>query len=118
MGQIVLVVDDSTLNLKVAKDILIQHFEVECAKSGLEALEMMKQKKPDLILLDYHMPQMNGFEFIEVVKNNEEYKEIPIIMLTADNDRETEVRGFQLGVMDFITIYAIRSDTPIRFMQG
>lgn len=103
MGQIVLVVDDSTLNLKVAKDILIQHFEVECAKSGLEALEMMKQKKPDLILLDYHMPQMNGFEFIEVVKNNEEYKEIPIIMLTADNDRETEVRGFQLGVMDFIT---------------
>ena len=103
MRQIILVVDDSALNLKVAKDILIQHFEVECANSGLTALEMMKQKRPDLILLDYHMPHMDGFQFIETVKDIEEYKDIPIIMLTADNDRETEVRGFQLGVMDFIT---------------
>ena len=67
-----------------------------------EAFEVMKKQIPDLILLDYHMPVMDGFQFIEKLRGTEEYKDIPIIMLTADNDRDTEVRGFQAGVMDFI----------------
>lgn len=102
MGQTVLVVDDSGLNLRVATNILEEYFEVICAKSGPEAFEQMKEQIPDLILLDYHMPVMDGFEFIEKLRSVEEYKDIPIIMLTADNDRDTEVRGFQAGVMDFI----------------
>ena len=102
MGQTVLVVDDSGLNLRVAANILEEHFEVICAKSGLVAFEEIEKKIPDLILLDYHMPVMDGFQFIEKLREIEEYKDIPIIMLTADNDRDTEVRGFQAGVMDFI----------------
>lgn len=102
MGQTVLVVDDSTLNLRVATNILKEHFGVVCAKSGAAALEEIEKQIPDLILLDYHMPVMDGFQFIEKLRDIEEYKDIPIIMLTADNDRDTEVRGFQAGVMDFI----------------
>lgn len=102
MGQTVLVVDDSGLNLRVAMNILKEHFDVTCANSGVAAFEVMKKQIPDLILLDYHMPVMDGFQFIEKLRGMEEYKDIPIIMLTADNDRDTEVRGFQAGVMDFI----------------
>ena len=103
MKQVILIVDDSGLNLRVAKEILEPQFEVYCVKSGPLALEFLKEKIPDLILLDLHMPQMNGFEVIEFIHRKEEWKDIPIIMLTADNDRETELHGFQLGVMDFIT---------------
>ena len=103
MRQTILVVDDTEFNLRVATGILEQHFDVVCAKSGLKALEEIEKHIPDLILLDYYMPVMDGFQFIEIMKEVEEYKDIPIIMLTADNDRNTEVRGFQAGVMDFIT---------------
>lgn len=103
MKQMVLVVDDSGLNLRVAMNILKEHFEVSCANSGLAALDVLKKHIPDLILLDYHMPHMDGFELIAKLKEIDEYKDIPIIMLTADNDRDTEVRGFKEGVMDFIT---------------
>lgn len=102
MRQTVLVVDDSGLNLRVAMNILKEHFEVTCANSGPAAFDVIKKQIPDLILLDYHMPVMDGFQFIEKLREIEEYKDIPIIMLTADNDRDTEVRGFQAGVMDFI----------------
>ena len=68
----------------------------------MAAFDVIAKRIPDLILLDYHMPVMDGFEFIEKLREIDEYKDIPIIMLTADNDRETEVRGFQAGVMDFI----------------
>lgn len=103
MGELILVVDDSGLNLRVASNILEEHFKVVCANSGEMAFKLMNIKIPDLILLDYHMPKMDGFQFIEKLREVEEYVDIPVIMLTADNDRETEVRGFQAGVMDFIT---------------
>lgn len=98
----ILVVDDSGMNLRMAKEILEDQFEVVCVNSGALALEFLKEKIPDLILMDLHMPHMNGFEVIEAIQKEEKYKDIPIIMLTADNDQDTELRGFQIGVMDFI----------------
>lgn len=102
MQQMILVVDDSGLNLRMAKGILDGYFEVVCVNSGAAALEFLKDTIPDLILLDLHMPNMDGFQVIEKLKNTQAYVDIPIIMLTADNDQETEVKGFQMGVMDFI----------------
>ena len=102
MRQMILIVDDSGLNLRLAKEILEPHFDVACVNSGMLALEYLKERIPDLILMDLHMPQMNGFEVIEFIHKEEKWKDIPIIMLTADNDRETELHGFQIGVMDFI----------------
>ncbi|MBO5097165.1 MAG: response regulator [Agathobacter sp.] len=103
MGQLVMVVDDSGLNLRVATNILKDDFDVACANSGEAAFELMKRRIPDLMLLDLHMPGMNGFEVMEKMNADPEYKDIPVIMLTADNDRDNEVRGFELGAMDFIT---------------
>lgn len=102
MQQMILVVDDSGMNLRLAKEILEDKFEVVCVNSGELALEFLKERIPDLILMDLHMPQMNGFEVIEEIQKHKEYDDVPIIMLTADNDQDTELRGFQIGVMDFI----------------
>jgi len=103
MRQTVLVVDDFNLNLQMATNILKDRFDVICVSSGLAAFDVLKERIPDLILLDYHMPNMNGFEVMDKLRETYIYKDIPIIMLTADDDKEIEVRGFRAGVMDFIT---------------
>ncbi len=103
MLPVILVVDDSGMNLRMATDILKSQFEVICAKSGPAAFEALEKRIPDLILLDLHMPIMDGFEVMDRLNAIEEYKDIPVIMLTADNDRDTEVRGFKKGAMDFMT---------------
>ena len=102
MGQWVLVVDDSDFNLKVAKDILREEVDVVCANSGKMAFELIEEQIPDLILLDLHMPEMDGFEVLKRLKADKNYKDIPVVMLTADKDRDNEVKCFELGAMDFI----------------
>lgn len=103
MQQTILVVDDDGINLKIAMLILKEQFEVLCANSGQVALNLLKRRIPDLILLDYRMPNMDGFEVMEQLQKVDEYKEIPVIFLTGDHDRETEMKALQKGAMDFIT---------------
>ena len=99
----ILVVDDDTTNLIVAKKILDEMFAVDTARSGKEVLEFLERGVlPDMILLDLHMPDMDGFEVLKRLKEDERWKEIPVIFLTADNDRDAEVRGFREGALDFI----------------
>lgn len=103
MDDWILVVDDDTSNLRMASHILgSAHMRVSCMKSGADAVKFLKSNKPDIILLDIHMPGMDGFETISVIRENEDMKEIPIIFLTADDDSSTERRGLEIGAMDFI----------------
>lgn len=99
----ILVVDDDMMNLRIAEKMLESQFRIECAKSGREALDFVEKVLPNLILLDLHMPGMDGFQVIETLQSKEKYRDIPVIFLTADNDRATEVKGFREGAMDFIT---------------
>lgn len=99
----ILVVDDDSMNLQVAKKLLGENFRVDCVKSGPMALEFLKKQVPNLILLDLHMPEMNGFEVIIQIKKDPKLQDIPVVFLTADHDRETEIRGFREGALDFIT---------------
>ncbi len=99
----ILVVDDDMMNLRIAEKMLESQFHIECVKSGGEALEFVEKVIPNLILLDLHMPGMDGFQVIEALRAKEQYRDIPVIFLTADNDRETEVKGFREGALDFIT---------------
>ena len=99
----ILVVDDDLMNLKIAEKILADRFEVGLVSSGRDALEYVEKQMPELILLDLHMPEMDGFEVMTVLKSSSRMKEIPVIFLTADNDREVEIRGFKEGAQDFIT---------------
>ena len=100
----VMIVDDDFLNLKMASFILEKNgIEVIALKSGQELLDKIKDNKPDLILLDVNMPEMDGFETLERLRAQEESSlEIPIIFLTGDDSNETETKGLALGAMDFI----------------
>jgi len=100
----VLLVDDISENLQVLGDILnSQGLELNFATSGKMALENIAINIPDLILLDVNMPNMDGFEVCEKIKQNPNYKDIPIIFLTARSQTEDIVRGFELGAVDFVT---------------
>lgn len=99
---LILVVDDNGLNLRVAEKMLEKQFKVASVSSGMEALEFVKNTIPDLILLDIHMPEMDGFEVLERLQGDLEYKDIPVVFLTANEEREVEVKGFELGAQDFI----------------
>lgn len=99
----VLVVDDDIMNLQIAEKMLTDGFRVYTVDSGEKALDFLKSQIPDLVLLDIHMPDMNGFAVLERMRADRVFREIPVIFLTADDDQDTEVRGFQAGALDFIT---------------
>ncbi len=100
----ILVVDDDPMNLRMAEFILKKrNYEVLKANSGKKCLEILQSELVNLILLDVQMPEMDGFEVLKKLKTAPEYCEIPVIFLTADEDRQTEVKAFQEGALDFIT---------------
>lgn len=99
----VLIVDDVPRNIDLLREILSEHYQVQVAKSGSVALDIIARQLPDIILLDIMMPGMNGFEVCEVIKNNPNTADIPVIFLTAATDTENEIKGFEVGAVDFIT---------------
>ena len=103
MSEWILVVDDDTSNLRMASHILTgEGMRVSCLKSGGETLKFLEKNIPDLILMDIHMPEMDGFETLNRIREKEELANIPTIFLTADDDSETETKGLNIGAMDFI----------------
>lgn len=103
MNDWILVVDDDTSNLKMANRILgSADMRVSCLKSGEDAMKFLQDNRPELILLDIHMPGMNGFETIAAIKEDKATADIPVIFLTADDDSSTETKGLKAGAMDFI----------------
>ena len=100
----VVVVDDDVANLKLAGLILSrQHMRVTALKSGRALLEYIRGNRPDVILLDVRMPEMDGFETMQLLKQEmKPGQEIPVIFLTADDNAESEMKGLNLGAMDFI----------------
>lgn len=98
----ILIVDDDKMNLMLVKKILGIRYDVTCASSGIEAITYLQHNVPDMILLDLHMPEMNGLEVLEKVRSMDNLSDTPVIFLTADNERETELEIFKAGAIDFI----------------
>lgn len=99
----VLIVDDVPLNILLIKKMLSQYtFEIRTANGGQAALDAIKTKKPDLLLLDLMMPGIDGFEVIRRLRADDSTKDIPIIILSALNSEQDISKGFQLGANDFI----------------
>ena len=99
-----LVVDDVQTNVLLLKALLGKEgYGILVANNGQEALEVIRNENPDLILLDVMMPGMDGFEVAERLKSEEFRCEIPIIFMTALDDTQSIVNGFKLGVGDFIS---------------
>ncbi|KAA3652714.1 MAG: diguanylate cyclase [Calditrichaeota bacterium] len=100
----VLVVDDVPVNIQLLTTHLkAAGYEVIPARDGEEALVLVQESKPDLILLDVMMPKINGFEVCERIKSNSATEYIPVIMVTALNDIEHKIRGEEAGADDFIS---------------
>lgn len=98
----ILIVDDVTTNLKLAAEVLQEHYKLSMAKSGQQALLFLQKAKPDLILLDVRMPEMDGYQTLERIKANPATANIPVVFLTVDDQRESEIKGLKMGAMDFI----------------
>jgi len=97
------VVDDDTANLRMASRILSEEkMRVSCLKAGADAIKFLHGNRPDLMLLDIHMPGMDGFETLAAIKGDQATADIPVIFLTADDDSNAETRGLEAGAMDFI----------------
>jgi len=100
----ILIVDDDPTNLEILSEYLNQaEFKTLIAKNGKSALQQSEQARPDLILLDVIMPDMDGFETCRRLKQNEATKDIPVIFMTALSDMKAKVKGFESGGVDYIT---------------
>jgi two-component system chemotaxis response regulator CheY len=100
----ILLVDDQPLIRKIVRDILAQlgYMNVEDAENGQDALEKLKAKKFDLIFLDWNMPVMQGIDVLREVRKMPAYKDTPVIMLTAEAEKEKVITAIQEGVTNYI----------------
>lgn len=122
----ILVADDEKTNADFFQVMLTKlGFRVEVAYDGEETLQKVHKFLPDIILLDLLMPKLSGYHVIEILKNDEETKHIPIIVLTAVNDIKNKVDMIELGIEDYITkpfnfveiLARIRSNLRSKFLK-
>ncbi|MCG8563686.1 MAG: sigma 54-interacting transcriptional regulator [Desulfobacterales bacterium] len=100
---LIMIVDDSATNIDILVGMLKDQYRLTIAKTGARALELTKRHLPDLILLDLVMPGMDGFEVCERLKAEDHTRDIPVIFITAMDQKEQKTRGFELGAVDYIT---------------
>jgi len=99
----ILVVDDTPANIQALAAILKDKgYQISVATNGKQALDVLAKIRPDLILLDVMMPEMDGFETCRRIKASEEWKQIPVIFLTARTETADIVQGFELGAVDYV----------------
>ena len=98
----IFIVDDNDTNLMAAKTALDGTYKTFALPSAAKMFKLAEKIIPDLILLDIDMPEMDGFHAMQILKSDVKTKSIPVIFLTAKNDPETEIRGFEIGALDFV----------------
>lgn len=100
---ILVVEDEESLSLLVKYNLEKAGFEVSCAFNGDEALDLIDKKIPDLIVLDWMLPEMSGIEVCREIRSLEYTKDVPIIMLTARSQEDDRLKGFNSGADDYMT---------------
>ncbi len=101
LARILVAEDETSLNDLLQDALRMNGYETISAKHGLEALRLIREQKPDLVILDINMPQLDGFGVIEKLRN--ENNNVPVIVLTARDQRDDKSTGFGLGADDFVT---------------
>ncbi len=100
---LVLVVDDTEVNIDLLVEVLSDDYDLTVAMNGKKALELAEKTSPDLILLDIMMPEMGGFEVCKRLKANPQTSNIPVLFVTAMSEVDDETQGFEVGAVDYIT---------------
>lgn len=104
MNQVIFFVeDDENINTLIYETLENNNFEPHGFLEPLSFLKKLSVKKPDLIVLDLMLPKMNGFEILKFLKNNREYEDIPVIILSAKSAEIDIVQGLDMGASDYIT---------------
>ncbi|SBS27184.1 Response regulator PleD [Marinomonas aquimarina] len=98
----VLIVDDQVSNIQLIYQVLKDDYNVYMARSGTEAIDLIKSKRPDIILLDVYMPELTGLELCQILKADPYYSDIPIIFITSFTDPAQEVACWEAGGVDFV----------------
>lgn len=99
----ILVIDDTELTVNLIREILTDAgYEVVVANDGKEGLKLVRQEKPDLVILDVIMPGLDGFEVCKILREDESNNLMPILMLTAQDNEDDKLTGLELGVDDYI----------------
>jgi len=102
-SSLILLVDDSVVNNILMQSILEDRgYSILTVSNGMDALELLKQKRPDLIILDIMMPDLNGFGVLESVKKYESTSNIPVMMLTARNNWKDQEKAMTMGAADYV----------------
>ena len=99
----ILVVDDQPINIRVIHGLFKSQFDVVMAMNGEQALSQAEQHRPDLIVLDVMMPDMDGYEVCRRLKANPNTRAVPVVFVTAHNDPADEIQGIALGAIDVIS---------------
>jgi len=100
---LIIIVDDNPANLRIGKNVLAEKYTVSTAPSAEKLFSLLEKNMPALILLDVEMPEMNGYEAINVLKSKPETRDIPVIFLTGLTETDNELKGLSLGAIDYIT---------------
>lgn len=112
--QVLIVEDEAFLLRTLTKHLEELNYQIETAMNGQEALTKIAESMPDLILTDLVMPKMDGFDFLERLKSNPEYKRIPVVVITNLAASSDEQRCRELGIEGYFT----KSDTPLIEIEG
>lgn len=103
MAKIMIVEDEQAISLLLKYNLEKEGYETICVAHGNRVIAAVEKYEPSLILLDWMLPEMSGLELCRIIRNNPEYKNIPIIMLTAKGQEEDKVRGLSAGADDYVT---------------
>jgi CheY-like chemotaxis protein len=103
-GKKILIVDDSNTNIVLLESLLKRNgYLVFTALNGRQGLDAIRNMVPDLIILDLKMPDLGGFEFMEVLRSNSEWMDIPVVILSAISDSDSIKKSLELGAADYLT---------------
>ena len=96
-------IDDDMTSLTTIRNMLKSSYTVYPSPSAAKFFELIEEVTPDLILMDVDMPKMNGYEAVKRLKEDDRFKDIPVIFLAAEIDEQSELKGFELGAVDYFT---------------
>ncbi|MFH0853740.1 MAG: response regulator [bacterium] len=101
-AHVLIVEDDTFLSGMYITKLIMEHFEVELASDGEQALKSLRQRQPDIILLDILLPKKSGFEVLKEIRKSPQTKKIPVILLTNLGEKQDIRRGLDLGADDYL----------------